>query len=95
MNFEIVYHESVAKEDIPRLSGSMKVLICRAIETRLMTHPEFYEKPLRQSLAGYRKLRVGDWRIVFRIERKKVKIFLIMHRSQVYKHAEKRISLSL
>lgn len=93
MSFEILYHESVSKNDIPKLPGSMKISIRRAIETRLITHPEFYGKPLRRSLAGYRKLRVGDWRIIFRIEGKKVKIFLIMHRSQAYQHAEKRISL--
>lgn len=92
MSFEIQYHESVIKEDIPRLSASTKLRLKSAIEQKLMTHPETYGKPLRKSLKGYRKLRVGDYRVVFRIENQSVKVFLIQHRSVVYKHAETRIT---
>jgi mRNA interferase RelE/StbE len=91
MNFQIHYHESVIKEDIPRLSASTKVRLKTAIEHKLMTHPETYGKPLRKSLKSYRKLRVGDYRVIFRIQNQAVKVILIQHRSVVYKHAVKRI----
>jgi mRNA interferase RelE/StbE len=88
--FEVVYQSDVVQEDIPKLSEEWKLVIRYAIEKKLMTRPEIYGKPLRQSLAGYRKLRVGDYRVIFRIEREVVKIFVIQHRSRVYKTAEKR-----
>ena len=91
MSFSIFYHELVAKEDTPRLPASFKVRIKKAIETKLTTLPEQFGKPLRRSLKGYRKLRVGDYRVVFRIERKAVKIFLIQHRSVVYKNYDRRL----
>ncbi|TSC75302.1 MAG: cytotoxic translational repressor of toxin-antitoxin stability system [Parcubacteria group bacterium Gr01-1014_30] len=91
MSFDICYHELVVKEDIPRLSLEWREKIKRAIENRLTTRPEAYGKPLRQSLKGYRKLRVGDWRVIFRIDGKTIKIFIIQHRSVVYKMIQKRI----
>lgn len=89
--FEVVYHQLVVKNDIPKLPSSWRDKIRRAIEERLKIRPEVYGKPLRRSLAGYRKLRVGDYRVVFRIEGEKVKIFVIEHRRNVYKTTEKRI----
>ena len=77
-------------DDIPKFSITTRKKIRRAVEEKLTTEPEFFGKPLRKSLKGFRKLRVGDYRIVFRIESKKVKIFYIGHRSIVYQKAEKR-----
>ena len=91
VNFEIHYHDHVVKEDIPKLSSLLKQQIKTAIEQKLTNHPELFGKPLRQSLNGYRKLRVGDYRIIFRIEKKNVKIFMIEHRSVVFKILEKRL----
>lgn len=84
MIFKIQYAEAVVREDIPQLSKEMKVRIRKAIEEKLTTHPEQFGKPLRRSLRGYRKLRVGDYRVIFRIEGPYVKVFRIQHRSVVY-----------
>jgi len=91
MSFDIRYHELVLKEDIPLLSLEWREKIKRAIENRLAARPEAYGKPLRQSLKGYRKLRVSNYRVIFRIEGKTVKILIIKHRSVVYKMIRKRI----
>jgi len=91
VSFEIRYHELVIKENIPRLSSEWRKKIKHAIENRLTIYPDIYGKPLRQSLKGYRKLRVGDWRVIFRIEGVTVKVFIIQHRSVVYKMIQKRI----
>ncbi len=88
--FEITYHYRVISEDIPRLPHTWKQKIRRAIEVKLMAKPEAYGKPLRRSLRGYRKLRVGDYRIIFRIEKLTVKVLVIQHRSSVYSAAAKR-----
>lgn len=91
MNFTLWYHEDVLRIDIPRLPGTMRVRIRRAIEERLTMHPEHFGKPLRRSLKGYRKLRVGDYRIIFRIAGQTVKILVISHRSVVYLVSNKRL----
>lgn len=85
MLFEISYHPDVVKEDIPALPKKERNQIKRAIEEKLTTHPETFGKPLRRSLRGYRKLRVGEYRVIFRIEGQLVKIFAIANRSVVYK----------
>ncbi len=91
MTYSLHYHALVASLDIPALPHEWRQRIRRAIEERLTTHPEIYGKPLRRSLKGYRKLRVGDYRVIFRIERDAVKIFVIQHRSRVYATADKRL----
>ena len=91
VNFEILYHPLVIKEDILKISTADKNNIKKAIENKLAISPEIFGKPLRRSLKGYRKLRVGDYRVIYRIEGKKVKIFYIGHRSVVYKKAGKRV----
>lgn len=85
MMYEVQYDDSVLRDDVPRLSATLKERVRSAIEEKLMTFPDRFGKPLRRSLKGYRKLRVGDYRIVFRIEGRTVKIFAIKHRSIVYK----------
>lgn len=89
--FEIHYHYAVVKEDIPRLAPAWKKKIRRAIEEKLVTRPDTFGKPLRRSLRGYRKLRVGDYRVIYRIDGKRVIIFVIQHRSIVYGITKKRI----
>jgi len=90
LRFSITYNQIVVNEDIPRLAPPWREKIRSAIESRLTMEPELYGKPLRRSLKGYRKLRVGDYRIVFRIESTSVKILAILHRSVVYKVMDKR-----
>lgn len=91
MIFKVVYHPSVVHDDIPKLSSVWKSKIRKAIEERLISNPEVYGKPLRKSLKGYRKLRVGDYRVIFLIEKESVKILVIQHRSVVYDRINKRI----
>ena len=89
--FKILYVDKVVDEDIPNILEPWKGEIKQAIEMKLMTRPEVYSRPLRRSLKGYRKLKVGGYRIVFRVEVNKVKIFVIQHRSTVYDTAPKRL----
>ncbi|MDE0220149.1 MAG: type II toxin-antitoxin system RelE/ParE family toxin [Spirochaetaceae bacterium] len=62
----------------------------RAIERRLLEHPELYSEPLRRTLKPYRKLRVGDYRVVLKIEDRVVTILAVCHRRHVYQRAERR-----
>ena len=91
IEFKISYQLAVTQEDIPRIAETWRDKIESAIEEKLITHPDVYGKPLRRSFRGYRKLRVGDYRVVFRIEELRVKIFAIAHRSVVYKIMKHRL----
>ena len=91
MNFRIAYHPLVPGRDLPKLSSFWLSEVERVIEEKLTMYPEVYGKPLSQSLKGYRKLRVGDYRAIFRIDQKTVKIFIIEHRSVVYKLVKQRL----
>lgn len=87
--FDISYRERVVKDDIPKLSKIDKDRVKKAIDEKLVHYPVILGKPLRQSLSGYRKLRVGDYRVIFCIKGKRVVILAILHRSIVYKKFSK------
>ncbi len=84
MAYVISYHHLVKSEDIPKLDNAIKTRIEKAIETRLIVAPEEYGEPLRKTLKGYWKLRVGDYRVVFRVEGDEITVFGIRHRRDIY-----------
>lgn len=90
---EIVYHPKVKSDDLPRLKGAMATRIRNAIEQKLMVDPLKFGFFLHGSLKGYRKLRVGDWRIVYSVTGSEVRIIAIAQRKDniVYKIAFSRI----
>ncbi len=55
-----------------------------------MTEPARYGMRLRRSLAPLWKLRVGDYRVVYGIEGRAVRIWIITHRKEAYRMAERR-----
>ena len=84
---KIKYHPKVKNDDIPRLSPNIAARIENAIINRLLVNPVKNGFYLRGSLKGYRKLRVGDWRIIYRIVDKEIRIIAIGKRKDVYKFA--------
>lgn len=84
--YQIDYLNSVVDEDIPSLPKTMREMIKKAIKERLSIDPIGLGKPLRYSLKGHRRLRVGDYRIVYRVDAEKriVTIVIIKHRKDVY-----------
>lgn len=88
--FTIEYHTQVVKVDISALPKAEKVRIKHAIVQKLTRDPITFGKPLRRSLAGYRRLRVGDYRVIFTVTKNIIKIFAIGHRSVVYEDYVKR-----
>ena len=90
MPYVLRYHPAVAGEDIPALPRNLRARIARAIETRLIAAPQQYGVPLRGTLKGYWKLRVGDHRVVFRVVANEVWILTILHRGTVYEEVTTR-----
>jgi len=82
--FEIIYHHDVLAKDLPRITPTAKERIRTAIETKLAHAPEEFGAPLRRTLKGYWKLRVGDWRVIYKMTGRTVFILRIGHRREVY-----------
>ena len=92
MPFKLKYHPDVKSKDLAAIDERNKAIIKRAIEERLREKPEKYGKPLRHTFKGYWKLRVGDYRIVFKKADNVIRIYAILHRKEVYAIVNKRIS---
>jgi addiction module RelE/StbE family toxin len=85
LTYRIEYLESVTREDIPRLSKAVRDQVRKAIERKLVSNPIEFGKPLRYSLKGARRLRVGDYRVIYKIELPDVVLIVkIGHRGEVY-----------
>jgi len=90
MRYRIRYHSLVKGQDLRKINANIRTRIRTAIETRLLDEPEQYSEPLRKTLKGYRKLRVGDYRIVLKIESDCIYTLGILHRKDVYKRVTQR-----
>lgn len=90
MPYTILYHPEL-EEEIKVLDKKQRKMIAGAIKDRLSYEPEKYGKPLRGSLKGYWKLRVGDIRVVFKILKNEVQVLGIIHRKMVYEKIIKRL----
>lgn len=90
MAYRLLYHPDVKKEDLPGIPENIKQRLRRAIEERLMNDPENYSDPLKKGLKGYRKLRVGEYRIIFKIFKNDIILLKIGHRKEVYSRISKR-----
>lgn len=84
ISYRVEYLQSVVDQDIPALPKAAKREIRAAIENKLTRNPIVFGKPLQYSLKGARRLRVGDYRVIFTIEDRTVVITKIGHRKEVY-----------
>lgn len=91
MAYTLLYHPLVREQDLPEINPDLKSRIARAIQSRLATEPQKYGNPLRKTLRGYWKIRVGDYRVVYKISGNEVWILGIVHRKVIYEKAEKRV----
>ena len=92
MPYRLAYHPEVRGRDVPVINQNLRERISKAIESRLTTEPQRYGEPLRRTLKGYWKLRVGDYRVVFKIVNDEMWIYGIIHRRDVYDKIIRRLS---
>jgi mRNA-degrading endonuclease RelE of RelBE toxin-antitoxin system len=83
--YTLIYHEKVVRDDIPALNGSWKKKIKSTLESKLLSDPLLYGKPLRRDLHGCYKLRIGDYRVIYFLKESVVHVVAISHRREVYK----------
>ncbi|MDI6784392.1 MAG: type II toxin-antitoxin system RelE/ParE family toxin [bacterium] len=84
MEYNLLYHPDILREDLPQIPANFRNTIKKAIEERLLLDPILFGKPLRKSLKGHRKLRVGDYRVVYRVQDNEIIILKIGHKNDIY-----------
>jgi mRNA interferase RelE/StbE len=89
MPFKILYHHKI-KGDLNHIDPLTKKKIIKTIEGRLSVNPEKYGKPLRKPMKRYWKLRMGKYRVVYKIARNEVLLLAILPRNKVYEIMKKR-----
>jgi len=84
MIYELKYSDQVIEYDIPKLSKPVKERIKNTIESKLLIDPIRFGKPLRYNLKGCRRLRVGDYRVIYQVADTQINILVIQHRKDCY-----------
>ena len=88
MTYTIRFSTQIDWKRFSRLPKDQKVRIQGAIRQKLATDPHQFGKPLHNSPSSCRSLRIGDYRVIYRIEKRTVDIVLIGHRSTIYDEVE-------
>jgi mRNA interferase RelE/StbE len=98
MNWKVIYHPDVIG-DLESLGRAEAVRVMRVIDERIRQgEPDKIGKPLHGSLAGYRRLRTGHMRIVYRVNMDMIEVIVVavgMRREfEVYSKAKRRAKRS-
>jgi mRNA interferase RelE/StbE len=93
MTWTVIYHHDV-KDDLESVGTAMARRVVRAIDQKLTRSPMEFGDPLSNSLADFRKLRVGDCRVVYQVQENEVIIFVLAvgprRDKEIYRIAAKR-----
>ncbi|WP_460140112.1 type II toxin-antitoxin system RelE family toxin [Pseudomonas sp. S2_E01] len=77
MVWGVIYHPEVRK-DLDSLGAVAANRILDVIEERIIHgEPDKSGKPLRASLAGCRRIRTGDTRIVYRVDGMAIQVLIV------------------
>jgi mRNA interferase RelE/StbE len=76
MTWEIIYHRDV-DADLKSVGPAAARRIILAINDKLAQAPEKFGAPLYHNLKNFRKLRIGDYRVVYQVFNKRVIIFVL------------------
>jgi mRNA interferase RelE/StbE len=84
--YKIKFLKSVIEENLPALPVKIEARVREAMDKRIAVDPVNLGKALRGRLVGSRRLRVGDYRIIYRVDKlgHTVTITKIGHRSTIY-----------
>lgn len=93
--WKIKIHKLVLSEDFKSITPSGQKIIFRDIHKKLSVDPKSYGKPLLGELKGYWRLRVGDYRVIYKIREDIVEVLVIKvgirRDEEVYKEMSSRI----
>jgi len=93
MMWEITYHHEVV-DDLEIIGPSAARRVIKAIDTKLSLQPLQFGAPLSGNLADFRKLRVGDYRVVYQVQEQYVVVYVLAvgprRDKEIYRLAAKR-----
>ena len=76
MKWEVIYHSEV-EDDLISVGHGAARRIVRAVDRELTTEPLKFGDPLSGNLSMYRKLRIGDYRVVYQVIEKRVMVYVL------------------
>lgn len=82
--YTIQYQSKVVETILPAIPARNARQILAAIGERLAVDPVGLGKPLQHGLKGYKRLRVGDWRVIYRMDGRNLIICDIVLRRDAY-----------
>lgn len=95
MTWTVVYHHAV-EDDLESIGPSAARRVVRAIDDKLTRAPLQFGAPLAGNLAEFRKLCVGDCRVVYQVRERNVVVFVLAvgprRDKEIYRAALKRKS---
>ena len=75
--WQIKIHRLVYKEDFKKIPVNDQKRVIQVIHKKLSIDPETYGKPLSGEFAGYFRLRIEDYRAVYRIIKNEIVVLVI------------------
>lgn len=85
MTLQLKISKNAAK-DISKLDNLVKKRIQQAITEKLMNDPIGNSKKLQDfEISGVRRLRVGDYRVIFLVDKGFIEVLRVGHRREIYK----------
>ncbi len=75
--YDIRYHKLVYEKDFKKIARKDRSKIFRLIHKKLSLNPFAFGKPLSGDLKGYFRLRSDPYRVIYRIEKNKIMVFVL------------------
>ena len=75
--WQVKIHRLVLEDDFKAISVSDQKTILQTIQKKLTVDPQHYGQPLRGEFMRYWRLRVEDYRVIYRIVKEQVVVFVI------------------
>jgi mRNA interferase RelE/StbE len=86
IRYKIIYLPKVIKNQLPSITKSMRERILKAVGEKLSSNPLEFGKPLKGDLKNHRRLRIGDYRVIYKVDQDIITVLIIEidHRKDVY-----------
>lgn len=95
MKWQILYHPEV-ENDLTSVGKSAARRIVKAIDQKLTTEPLKFGEPLSGNLGMFRKLRIGDYRVVYQVIQARIIVYVLAvgprRDKEVYQEATSRLN---
>ena len=94
--WEVKIHRLVLEEDFKNINNTDRKKILKAIRRKLSSEPLKFGAPLRGEFSVYRKLRAGDYRVIYRTKGEELLVLVVKagkrRDAEVYKQLLNRLN---